>query len=621
MFEFLRKHAGSLFMQVVLGIVALVFVFWGIGSFKNKGVKNYAVKINNEIILPQEYYKELENIVKDYENRFHIKIDEKIMKVMRLKQIVLNNMINRRILYMEAKKNGINVTDEEVKNTIINLPYFQENGVFKKDLYLRVLQYNRITPEEFEDRVRYDLTISKFKNGIANSVLVTEEEIKKAFEYENKKVKLSYLKFPFEKFLDEVRFTEKDLKSFYSKNKELFRVPEKRDVEYIKLDKNFFLNKIKISEKEIEEYYKKNIDKFKVPSKIKASHILIKPKDDTIAAQMEALKRAKEIRAMAIKGGNFAELAKKYSMGPSAKNGGELGWFKKGEMVPEFEKVAFSLKKGEISEPVKTRFGYHIIKVEDIKPGRTKKLKEVKKEIIKEIQREKVNKLIEDLQKKYSRDINLDKISKELNVKIQKFNKIDKKTKIDVRVITRAFQIKLNESTIIKGSYELPLYFIKIVKIYPSYIPKFEEIKVKVIEKYKFNVAKKIAQNRAQKLLTKIKTIKDLKKFSDNKKIFFGITNFINYHKAVSSELPGLNLQEIEKLKLHQILRKVLLNKSAAYIIGIKEFNSFDNNLYEKQKKQIKEYIWEQKASYRIQKYLEKIKRNYKIDINEKILM
>ena len=169
MFEFLRKHAGSLFMQIVLGIVALVFVFWGIGSIRNKRIKNYAVKINNEIILPQEFYKELENTVKSYENRFHMRIDEKMMKTLRLKQMVLSNMINRRILYLEALKNGITVTDDEVKNVIINMPYFQRNGVFEKSLYLRVLQFNRLTPQEFEDRIRYDLTISKFKNGISNS--------------------------------------------------------------------------------------------------------------------------------------------------------------------------------------------------------------------------------------------------------------------------------------------------------------------------------------------------------------------------------------------------------------------------------------------------------------------
>ncbi len=621
MFEFLRKHAGSLFMQIVLGIVALVFVFWGIGSIRNKGVKNYAFKINNEIVLPQEYYKELENVVKDYENRFHMRIDEKMMKALRIKEAVLNNMINRRILYMEAKKNGINVTDEEVKNTIINLPYFQEKGVFKKSLYLRVLEYNRITPQEFEDRIRYDLTISKFKNGIANSVLVTKDEIKEAFNYENKKVKLSYLKFPYKSYIKEVKYTDKDLKDFYSKNKELFRVPEKRDVEYIKLDKNYFLKGIKISEKEIKEYYKKNIDKFKVPAEVKVRHILIKPKNDTISAQMEALKEAKKIREMAIKGANFAELAKKYSQGPSAKNGGELGWFKRGEMVPEFEKAAFSLKKGEISEPVKTRFGYHIIKVEDIKKGRTKSLKEVKNQIVEALKEEKVNKKIQNLEKKYSKNINLNNISKELKVKIEEFKKIDKKSKIDFRVISKAFNMKLNESALIKGDYNNPVYFIKVTNIYPSYIPEFDKIKNKVIEKYKLYKAKQIAKNKANEILAKVKSIKDFKRFYDNKTIIYGETNFIFYHRPASQKLAGVNLQDIENLNLYEILRKILSNNEAAFIVGIKEFNKFDKELFEKQKDRIKQFIWEQKASYRIQRYLEKIKKNYKIDINEKILM
>ncbi len=622
MFEFLRKHAGSLFMQIVLGIVALVFVFWGIGSIRNKGVKNYAFKINNEIVLPQEFYKELENVIRSYENRFHMKFDEKMIKALRLKQTVLSDMINRRILYLEAKKHGIIVTDEEVKNVIINMPYFQRNGVFEKSLYLRVLQYNRITPEEFEDRVRFDLTVSKFKDGISNSVLVTDEEIKRAFEYENKKVKLSYLRLPYKNFINQVTYTEDDLKKFYNKNKKMFAVPEKRDVKYIKITKDYFLKNIKITDKEVEEYYKKHINEFKVPAQVKARHILIKPDNNSIAAQMKALNEAKKIREMALKkGANFAELAKKYSQGPSAKNGGELGWFKKGEMVPEFEKAAFSLKKGEISEPVKTKFGYHIIKVEDIKPGKTKTLKEVKNEIIDKIKREKVNKKFQELEKKYTKNpINIEEISKELKIETKEFKKIDKKSKLDFRIITNVFTLKKGEAKFIAGNYDLPAYIIKVGKIYPSYIPGFKEVKDEVEKKFIEDEAKKLAIKEANKLLKNLKNVNDLKKFADNKKILVGETSFILYHKPASPDLPGINLKPIEKLKKGEILKQVLVGKDNVYIVGIKEFNKFDKELYEKEKDKIKQFLYQQKASYRIQKYLETVRKNYKIDINEKIL-
>ena len=621
-FEYLRKNAASLFMKIVLGIVALVFVFWGIGTIRTKKVKNYAVKINNTIILPQDYFKELDNTIRTYEKQFNIHLTPQMIKKFHIKEMVLNNIINREILYMEALKNGIKVTDDEVKDAIIHLPYFQENGVFKKSLYFRVLRYNRITPEEFEDRIRMDMTISKFKNAIANSVLVTEEEVKKVFDYENKKVILGYLRIPFNKFENQVKFTEKDLKNYYKNNREKFRVPERRDIEYVELNKDYFLKNIKISMNEIKDYYKKHINDFKIPTMVKARHILIKPKDKSIEADKEALKKIEKIREMALKGADFGKLAKKYSQGPSAKNGGELGWFKRGEMAPEFEKVAFSLKKGEISKPVRTKFGWHIIQVEDIKKGRTKTLKEVKNEIIKILGKKKVEQKMAEIEKKYGNFDNLTEISKIFNVKIEKFQKVSKdNTTIDFRVINSAFNLKLNEVKFIKGNFNQPIYFIKVVKIYPSFIPDYEKAKKEIIAKFKKDKAKQLALSSAEKLLTKIKNINDLKKFADNKKFVYNETNFISYHNPFSPEFLGINLKPIEKLKKGEVLKEVLSNDTDAFIVGIVKFNKFNNELFEKQKDKIKQYIWQQKANYRISQYINKAKKKYKIDINEKILL
>ncbi len=173
---------------------------------------------------------------------------------------------------------------------------------------------------------------------------------------------------------------------------------------------------VNVTDKEVEQYYEANKDKFRQPESVKASHILIKvDKDGDKKAWEAAKKKAQMVREKALKGESFAELAKKYSDDPGSKNkGGELGYFTKGRMVPEFEKAAFSLKKGEISKPVKTAFGYHIIKLEDIKPAHQKKLSEVREtvkgQLLKEKRRKIMNDVLKQLEKKYKPEVHTDLI-------------------------------------------------------------------------------------------------------------------------------------------------------------------------------------------------------------------
>jgi peptidyl-prolyl cis-trans isomerase D len=610
MFEYLRKNASSVFIKIILGIVALVFVFWGVGSFSNKKVSNYAAIVNNNRIGIQDFYREFDNFVKNYEKQYNIKFDQKMIKQFHLKENVLNSLINRNLLYQEALKSGIKVTDEELRNFIISVPAFKNNGVFDKRRYIELLQMNRLTPEIFEAQLKFDLTISKFQQSLGNAVILTEDELRDAFDLETKKVKLSFVKIPFKSFSDKVKYTDKQLRAFYDSHKEAFRVPEKRTIKYIEANKEYFLKGYKIKEKELKDYYDKNLNSFKVPEKIRARHILVKTKKEA----EELLKKLKN-------NGNFIELAKKYSIGPSAKNGGDLGYFTKGQMVPTFEKAAFALKKGEISNIVKTQFGYHIIKLVDIKKASVEPFEKVKDSIKNTLENNYAESKMNEFYKKYSSitdNSSLNSLSKKLHIKIKTAKNITKDSeKFPPSFAEAVFQSELKRVNITKGNAFVPVYIFTVEKISHSYIPVFEKIKDKVRKKFIFEKAKLLALQQADKIIKTSKNIEDILKLN----LKHDTTDFIPLFRPFSQKLASLDLKPIANLnKKGDILKSPLKDSEAAYIVWIDDVAKFNEEQFEKNKDKIKNAILKEKLNFRINKLLTELRKKSKIQINEKIL-
>ena len=608
MFEYLRKNASSVLIKVILGIVALVFVFWGVGSFSNKKISNYAAIVNNNRIGIQEFYREFDNFVKNYEKQYNIKFDEKMIKQFHLKENVLNSLINRNLLYQEAVKSGIRVTDQELRNFLLTVPAFQNNGVFDKRRYVQLLQMNRLTPEIFENQLKFDLTISKFQQSLGNSIILTDDELRDAFALETKKVKLGYIKIPFSDFKNQIKYNDKQLLAFYNSHKSSFTIPEKRSFKYVEIDRDYLLKNFKTSIKELKDYYNKNKESFKIPEQVKARHILLKTE-----------KEAEKVLAQLKKGADFATLAKKYSIGPSGKNGGDLGYFSRGQMVPAFEKAAFALKKGEISNIVKTQFGYHIIQVEDIKKGKVQKFKEVKKNIKTILENDFVNKKMSELYDNYSSNkdnLTVEKIASKLGLKIKKADKITKESdKFPSVVIDNLFKTDLKHINITKGNAYMPMYIFTVTEVQHSYIPVFAKVKDKVKKRFVAAKEKLMALEKADKIIKEAKNVNMLKKYK------FDTTGYIPLFKPVSSKLANLDLKPVSNLnKEGDILRKPLSDNDAAYVVWIDNVAKFNEEQFKANKDKLKNLILKEKLNFKINQLLTKLRNKSKIQINEKIL-
>src|SRR5215469_586698 len=309
-------------------------------------------------------------------------------------QRAAEQLITRQALLAEADRMGLRVTQEEVKNELQHGRYaatfFPGGNFIGEQEYEDMLTRANLTPTKFEDSVSKDILLTKLQALITSTAGVSESEIHDQFVKQNTKVKFDYAVLKQDDIKKGLHPTEAELKSYYETHKGAYAhsIPEKRKVKYAVVDTNKIEASIKVTPEDISSYYRDHRDQYRVPEQAKVSHILIKTPlpgadgkvDDKGVA--EAQRRAEDLLKQVKNGSNFEELAKKYSEDPgSAKQGGSLGWIGRGQTVPEFEKAAFSLPKGQTSDLVKSSYGFHIIRVDDKQDAHVKPLDEVKADI------------------------------------------------------------------------------------------------------------------------------------------------------------------------------------------------------------------------------------------------
>lgn len=329
-------------------IITASFLFSGFDKFSLGGGSKNVASVDGTPITIKEYQMALSRQVEFFNQMMGGSgMTQKQLEEMGVKQSVLNGLIQQKLILNAADQMGFVVSLDEVKNEIKNLPYFKTNNKFDVNLYRNVLQSNGYIPAQFEDLVSNDLKQKKV-DELFSTTLISENAVRDVVSFKTSSVVVNGVKISRQSLSPLVSVSEQEIKDYLAK-------PE--------------------NQKALEVAYTENISKYVKAEEIKARHILITGQDD------KALKMAKDIKSKVnIK--NFAAIASKETQDPTGKDkGGELGWFSKGRMVPEFENVAFALKPGEISDPVKTQFGYHIIYVEGKKAGESKAIESVKHEL------------------------------------------------------------------------------------------------------------------------------------------------------------------------------------------------------------------------------------------------
>jgi peptidyl-prolyl cis-trans isomerase D len=392
MLNLMRKHAGSWMIKVILFAIVVVFVFWGVGSFTSRNQTQVA-DVNGEVISLDAYHQAYYQLLDNYRRVYGDQLNDNLLKMLRPGEQALDQLISRILLLQESDRLNIEVNDQELKDAIQAMPAFQNNGVFDFKRYQQLLNFNKMSVEQFEKSERQDLRIGKLQSLVINGVHVSDEEARQWFDWNNAQVNVEYLVFEPKQY-DDVVPSQEQIEKYFKENTLKYKTEPQVKVRYLHFDPDAYQQDVQVGDEEIADYYQLHTDEFKTEKTVEARHILFKVNPDSDeAAVQEARAKAINVAKMAKAGQDFAQLAKQYSEGPTRDKGGHLGAFKRNAMVKPFADAAFSMGPGDISDPVRTRFGWHVIKVEKINPATTQDLEEatpkIRKRIIEERARQK----------------------------------------------------------------------------------------------------------------------------------------------------------------------------------------------------------------------------------------
>lgn len=400
MLQTIRDRAQGWIAWVIVILISIPFALWGIQSYLGVGGEVIVAKVNGVEIKEQDLQRRLQQARIQLRERLGAAYDAAQIDDRRLRQDVLDEMIRETLLVDVSDRLGFRVSDRELQAQILSEPAFQRGGQFDKTVYEQVLSYQGLSPAMFEAQARQRMIGTQLVRGIVGSELITKAEREALQRLSGQRRELSWLRIPAARFVDDTPIPEDEIQAFYRVNTARFQTPEQVRLEYVVLDVDALATGSVVSEEELRRLYESEQARFGQPERRNVRHILLPlPGDADDAKAKSVLEEIQALRDRVQAGEDFGELAKAVSKDPgSASQGGSLGEIEQGMMDPTFDQAAFALAAaGELSEPVRSRFGYHLIKVDAIIPAHIKPFEEVRESLRAELARQKAEALYYDL--------------------------------------------------------------------------------------------------------------------------------------------------------------------------------------------------------------------------------
>ena len=524
MLDRMRRHRD--WLKWSLGLVCVAFVLFYIPDFlKGTGAdaasSDTIAKVEGHEITAGEFRRTYQAQLQAYRSAYGANLNDQLLKQLGIEQQILQQMVDERAALAEAERLGITVSDEEVRQRIVAMPAFQENGGFiGEQRYQQLLRMQRppMMPSEFETNVRRGLTVEKLRASLTDWLSVPDKELEEVYRRRNDKIKLAVVTFNADSFRGQATASDADVASYFEGHKDDFKIPEKRKIRYVLLDIEAIRAKVVVPPADIEKAYNSSIEQYTTPEQVRASHILLKTEGKTDA---DVKAKAEAILKQAKAGADFAELAKKNSEDESnAKNGGDLDYFGRGRMVPEFDQAVFAMQPGQISDLVKTQYGYHIIKMVDKKNAATRSLAEVRQQLTDQLAYERAQAqaavLAEKLEKQVSKPADLDKVAKAEGLTVQESGFFAREEPIlglgpAPEATNKAFDMKQGDvAGPLRGSRGF--VFETLVAKQDPYVPKLDEVKDRVRDEVIKQKARDLSTQKAAELAAKLKAAPDFEK-------------------------------------------------------------------------------------------------------------
>ncbi len=510
MLDFMRKNAQSWVIKVLFAIIILAFIFIYTGNY-GKNHASVIAYINDVPITVKEYRENYQRSLESVRQQ-NPGIEQSTLEQNGFGWQVFNRMVGASLVEWQADKLGIVVTNKGVIDKVTAIKAFAgKDGKFDKKIYEQLLRVNNLTAGEFEASIRREILLERMANLLTLPAIVNEQHAKELFDFSAEKAQMSYLSFNADAFKDSITVTEDEISSYYEDSKKSFETEPKIQISYINFTPELLAKPDQVSDAEIQARYDEKKDEYQHSEMAKGAHILyLLPPDATQADEDKARAELKTLSERWAKGEDFSTLLPKDQDADKKIVGSELGWFSKGDMVPEFEEAAFALNPGEISKPVKTQFGLHIIKLEDKRPAGITPLDDVKDEIRKDIAMgiaaDEMSSLLDTVQEDVvAGGLTLDKSAADHGLKVDKSDLFTQSAppaelELEDDALTSLFGMQEGEVTDLPLATKNGFIIAELSKVEPAAIPPLDAIHDTVKNQLIESKAKELAAQKATEM-------------------------------------------------------------------------------------------------------------------------
>jgi peptidyl-prolyl cis-trans isomerase D len=599
-----RKLGYRIFLGVVVLVLGGSMLLYLVPQTPGTGeaATDTVAKIGDQAVTLGEVHQQLAQI----EQRNQV---PKPLESLYARQI-LNQLVFEKEIEYEAKRLGITVSDQERADRIKQyVPGAFVNGTFVgMDRYSAEVQARfQLTVPVFEELIRQGLLEEKFRKRVTDGISVGPNELQDEFRYKNEKIKLNYAVIKPEELAAKINPADAEIKAEYEKNKSRYQIPEKRVVRYGLLDTTKIQRNIQVSDDQLKVQYQNNIQQYQVPNRVHPEHILFMTVGKTDAEVDEIKKNAEDVLKQAKKGAKFEDLAKKYSEDPGSKDkGGDLGWITQGQTVPEFEKTAFGLDKGQISDLVKTQYGFHIIKVLDKETARTKTFDEVKDSLRAPMVLQQADQqaaaAADQLAKtiRQSNKVSLDDLAKQYQLTVSQTRPISVTEPVlelgnSKEVKDAIFRLRQNELSLPIRT-DRGYVVLSVQQITPAHQGSLEEVREQVVNDLKQEEAGKLAKTKAEELAKRVKAGEKFDAAAKALGLEDKTSDLISRNDSIPGAASGKQLGEAFQMKPGDVGAPMSLGSTwMVYRVETKEEPNPSD--FEKQRKTLTEQLLQTKRS------------------------
>ena len=635
MLDKMRRHKN--YLKWSLGLVVVTFIAFYIpsfldtsGSYVGATSQDVVATVNGRDIRGLDFQRRYQSQIQSYQQAYGAGVNEQLLRQLGIDQQILQQMVDEQAALTEAERQGIRVSDEELAQQIFAIPALQENGRFiGEQRYEQLLasQQPPMTKGDFEENLRRSMMIDKLRSALTDWMAVSDAELEREYKARNEKVKLQVVALTADKFRDKVTVNDADVASYYDAHKAEYRKGEQRKVRYLLIDRDQLKSRVTVSPQDVEAAYNANIQQYQTPEQVRASHILLKTDGkDEAAVRKQAEDILKQARAP---GADFAALAKKYSEDEGSKaTGGDLDYFSKGRMVPQFETAAFAMQPGQISDLVKSQFGFHIIKVIDRKPASTRSLDEVRAQILDMLTSQRVDQQIadrtRDLDTRITKPADLDAVAKEPGVTAAESGFFAREDPVPgigpaPQVTASAFELKDGEVGKALQSPRGPMYITVTGKRDP-YVPKLEEVKNRVREDVTKVRAAELSKQKAAEIASTLRSAKDFAAAAKAQGLEAKDTQLI----ARGSPLPDIGVSaDVDKAAFSLPIGGVsdpIPTASGTVIVRVAERADVTPDAFKQARETFRTQLVNERRERFFSSYMTKAKQGMKIQVNNDIV-